>query len=71
MRRAKVVPGKHGMAALMLEQKKAEIKAEIIPVHMYQVHKSTKQLKDKDETPTVMVHTGKKNETKTIYLPTE
>ena len=46
MRRARVVPGKHGMAALMLSQKEAEIKAEAIPVHMHQGHTETQQLKD-------------------------
>ena len=48
MRRAIVVPGKYGMAALMMALKEAEIKAEGIPVHMHQVHKKTQQLKDRN-----------------------
>ena len=38
IRRTQVVPGKHGMTALMLALKEAEIKAEAIPVHMHQGH---------------------------------
>ena len=39
MRQAIVVPGKHGMLALMLALKEAKIKAEDIPVHMHQVQR--------------------------------
>ena len=46
MRRARVVPGKHGIAALMLALKEAETKAEYIPVNMHQGHIETQQLKD-------------------------
>ena len=66
-----MVPGKNGMAVLMLALKEAEIKAESIPVHMYQGKTGTKQLKYKDETPIVMVQTGNINETTTLSLPTE
>ena len=38
MRWERVVPGKHGMSALMLALKEAEIKAETISVHMHQGH---------------------------------
>ena len=44
MRRSRVVPGKYGMASLMLTLKEAEIKAEDIPVHMHQEHTETQQL---------------------------
>ena len=47
MRQARVVPGKHGMVALMLELKEAEIKEEYIPVNMYQGHTESQQLKEK------------------------
>ena len=56
MRWERVVPGKHGMSALMLSLKEAEIKSEAIPVHMHHKQTATKQLKDKGETHTVMVH---------------
>ena len=46
MRRSRVVPGRHGMIALMLELKEAEINAEAISVHMHQGHIETQQLKD-------------------------
>ena len=36
MRQSRVVPGKHGMVALMLVLKEAEVKAEDISVHMHQ-----------------------------------
>ena len=71
MRRAIVVPGKHDMSDLMIELKEAEIKAEAIPVHMNQGHTETQQLKDKNETPTLMVHAGQINKTTTLPLPTE
>ena len=71
MGQARVVPGKHGMSDLMLALKEAEIKAEFIPVQMYQGHKETQKLKDNTETPTVMVHSGQINETTTLPLPTE
>ena len=38
MIRARVVPGKYGMVALMLALKEAEINAKSIPVHMNQGH---------------------------------
>ena len=46
MIRAIVVPGKHGMSALMLALKEAKIKAEAIPVQMHQGHTETQHLKD-------------------------
>ena len=55
----------------MLDLKKAEIKAEDVPLHMYQGHKATKHIKCKDETPILMVHAGHINKTKTLCLPTE
>ena len=36
MRRARVMPGKHGMAALIMAIKEGEINAEDIPAHMHQ-----------------------------------
>ena len=51
-----VVPVKHGMSALMLALMEAETKAEAIPVHMQQGHTEKQQLKDNNETPTLMVH---------------
>ena len=36
MRRGRVVPGKHGIAALVISLKEAEIKVEYIPVQMHQ-----------------------------------
>ena len=71
MRQARLVPGKHGITALMLAQKESEIKAEAILVHMHQEHTATKQLKDTVETPTLMVHAVNINETTTLPLPTE
>ena len=71
MRRARFVPGKHGMSALVLALKEAEIKAEYIRVHMYQVHAETKHLKDNNETSIVMVHARNINKTTTLPLPTE
>ena len=41
-----MVPGKNGMEYLILALKRAEIKAEAIPVHMHQGHTETQQLKD-------------------------
>ena len=38
---------------------------------MYQGNTATKQLKDKDETTTVMVHARNINETKTLCIPTD
>ena len=37
-RQARLVPLKHGISALMLALKEAEIKAEAITVHMHQGH---------------------------------
>ena len=71
MRREIVVPVKHGMSALMLALKEAEIKVEAIPVHMHHGHIETQQLKDKNEKPTLRVHAGQINETTTLPLPTE
>ena len=48
IRWSRVVTGKHGMAALMISLKEAKIKAEAIPVNMYQGKTSTKKLKYKD-----------------------
>ena len=56
MRRTRVVPGKHGMSALMLAPKEAEIKEEAILVNMHQGHTEKQYLQDNNETPTVMVH---------------
>ena len=47
MRWARGVPGKHGMADLILTLKEEEIKAEAIPVHMHQGHKESQHPKDK------------------------
>ena len=62
---------KHVMPDLMLELKEAEIKAEAIPVHMYHKQTVPKHLKDKGETPTVMVNEGHINKTTILPLPTE
>ena len=62
---------KNGMADLILELKKAEIKSEAIQVHMHQGHIETQQLKDNNETPTVMVHEGYIKKTTTLPLPNE
>ena len=71
MRQAIVVPGKYGMADLILSLKDSEIKVESIPVHMHQGHTESQQPKDKNETPTVMAHMEQINEITTIPLPTE
>ena len=71
MIRARVVPGKHGMVALMLEIKEVEIKAEAIPVYMHQGNTETQHLKDNNETTTVMVHVDQINKNITLPLPTE
>ena len=71
MRRARLVPGKHGISALMLALKEAEKKAEYIPVHMHQENKEKQQLKYKDKIPTLMVHTGQINENIKLCIPTE
>ena len=47
MIRARLVPGKHGMVALMIALKEAEIKTEAISVHMHQRQTETKDLDDK------------------------
>ena len=59
------------MSALMISLKNAEMKAEAIPVHMHHKQTATKQQKYKDETTTVMVHTGQINKTTTLLLLTE
>ena len=51
IRQARVVPGKHVIVTLMLSLKKAKVKAEAIPVYMYQGQTATKQPKDKGEKP--------------------
>ena len=71
MRWAIVVPGKYGMAPLMLALREAEIKAETIPVHMHHGNTETQQLKDNNKTPTVMVNLVHINKTTTLTLPTE
>ena len=71
MRRAGLVPGKHGMAALILSLKESQIKSEAIPVNMHQGHTESQQQKDKKETPTLMVYMGQINEITTPPLPTE
>ena len=48
MRWTRVMPGKHGMSALMLALKEAEIKSEAIQLHLQQVHIETQHLKDKN-----------------------
>ena len=48
MIQARVVPVEHDISSLMIALKEAEIKAEAIPVHMYQGKTETKQLKYKD-----------------------
>ena len=58
MRQEIVVPGKYRMSALMLALKGAEIYAEAIPVHMLQNYTETQHLKDKNKTPTFLVHVG-------------
>ena len=47
MIRARVVPGKHGMPALILALKELEIKVEDIPVHLHHKQTATKNPKDK------------------------
>ena len=71
MRRARLVPGKHGMSTLMVALKEAEIKEEAIPVHIHQGHTETLQLKYNGETLTVLVHAVHINKTTTLHLPTE
>ena len=56
MRWVILVPGKHGMAALMLALKEAKLKAEDILVHTHKGKTATQHLKNKDVTPTVIVH---------------
>ena len=45
MRRARVVPGKHGISALVLALKKAETNAEAITVHMHTGHTEKQHIK--------------------------
>ena len=71
MSRERMVPGKHGMEALMLELKEAGINSEAIPAHMHQGNTESQMPKDKKETPTVMVHAGHINKTITLPLPTD
>ena len=58
MIRARVVTVKHGISDLMLALKEAEIKVEAIMVHMHHKQTATKNLKEKVETPKVVVHVG-------------
>ena len=55
----------------MISLKEAKIKLEDIPLNIHQSQKATQRLKDKDETPTVMLHAGNINENTTLCLPTE
>ena len=71
MRWATLVPEKNGMESLMRALNEAEIKEEIIPVHMNQGKTSKKHMKYKGETPTVMVYEGQINKIKTLPVPTE
>ena len=71
MIRARMVPVKQGISALMIAPKEADIKSEDLPAHMRQGKTSTKQKKHNDKTPTVMVHDGQINEATTICLPME
>ena len=71
MIRARGVPVKHGMTSLMLELKRREIKVEAIPGHMNQYHTETQQLKEKNETTKLIVHTGHINKSTKLPLPTE
>ena len=71
MKHSRVLPRKHGMSALMLALKEAEVKEEAIPVQINQGNKETQQLKDNNKTHTVMVHTGYINKTTTLPLPIE
>ena len=71
MRRARVVPVKHGMAALVLALKEVEIKAEARPVHMQKRHTESQQPKYKKKTPTLVVHAVQINKTTTLPIPTE
>ena len=66
-----VVPGKHGIPYLMIELKEVKINSEAIPVQMQQVHTETQQMKNINETPTVMVNAYQINETTTLHLPPE
>ena len=70
MIRAKLVPVKHGISALMLAQKEAEIKSEDIPIYMHQGYTETKQPKYKIQTLTVMMHAVQIDETTTLCIPT-
>ena len=42
-----------------------------MPLNMNQGHTETKHLKDKDKTPTIMVHAGYINENTTLCMPKE
>ena len=61
MRQERVFPVKHVMSALMLALKEAEIKSEVIPVHMHHGNTAKKKLKHKVEIPTGTVHAGQIN----------
>ena len=70
MRQARLLPVKQVMAALLLKLNQVEIMVKYILVYMHQGHTTTKHLKDKGETPKVMLHKGHINETTTICIPT-
>ena len=56
LRRARVVPGKNVMAALIIALKEEEIKAEAIPVHMHHRQTAIKNLKYMGGKPPVVVN---------------
>ena len=66
-RRSRVVPGKHVMSDLIIQIKEAEA----LPLKLHKVNTETQQLKDNNETPTVMVYVVQINKTTTLPLPTE
>ena len=68
MRQARGLTRKHGMVALMIPLKEAEIKAEAIPVHMKKGQTETKNLKYKGEIPTGTVYMGQINKTTKLFL---
>ena len=71
MRRARVVPVKHGMSSLILALNEAEVKEEAIPVQIHQGNIETQQLENDNEKSAVMVHVVQINQATTLPLPTE
>ena len=59
------------MKSLMLALKEAEINTEAIPVHMQQEQTETQHIKDKNKTPTGMVHEEQIKKNTALSLPTE